>query len=194
MSTVDVTSSPERNEEGEISKRPVTGAWNAAQLCQALPGALRKLATGKLGIALLMTMSATGAVILGHVEEAAALAFLYSIAEALEDRAMDRARAGLRALLKLVPQSATVLTDGHSASVPARDLAAGQVMLIRPGERIATDGIVVAGAASIDENMLTGEAAPVEAAAPARSRVAPAAPLPVPAAAPPPAPSRPARR
>ncbi|MEA5634309.1 MAG: hypothetical protein R5N92_08520, partial [Cutibacterium granulosum] len=43
MPTVDVTSSPERNEEGEISKRPVTGAWNAAQLCQALPGALRKL-------------------------------------------------------------------------------------------------------------------------------------------------------
>ena len=65
-----------------------------------VPGALRKLATGKLGIALLMTMSATGAVILGHVEEAAALAFLYSIAEALEDRAMDRARAGLRALLE----------------------------------------------------------------------------------------------
>ena len=68
-----------------------------------VPGALRKLATGKLGIALLMTMSATGAVILGHVEEAAALAFLYSIAEALEDRAMDRARAGLRALL--LPQA-----------------------------------------------------------------------------------------
>ncbi|XSS52667.1 hypothetical protein ACQB6S_01340 [Propionibacteriaceae bacterium Y1923] len=127
-----------------------------------VPGALRKLATGKLGIALLMTMSATGAVILGHVEEAAALAFLYSIAEALEDRAMDRARAGLRALLKLVPQSATVLTDGHSASVPARDLAAGQVMLIRPGERIATDGIVRSGHSSVDTSAITGESIPVE--------------------------------
>lgn len=127
-----------------------------------VPGALRKLATGKLGIALLMTMSAAGAVILGHVEEAAALAFLYSIAEALEDRAMDRARAGLRALLKLVPKSATVLTDGQTATVPARDLTPGQVMMIRPGERIATDGIVRTGHSSLDTSAITGESIPVE--------------------------------
>src|SRR5690625_1253544 len=74
-----------------------------------VPGALRGLLTrGKLGIGLLMTISAIGAVLLGYVEEAAALAFLYSIAEALEDKAMDRARAGLRALLDLVPEAATV--------------------------------------------------------------------------------------
>src|SRR5690625_5737816 len=73
------------------------GAWTF------VPEAVRKLAEGKLGAALLMTMSATGAVILGYVEEAAALAFLYSIAEALEAKAMDRARCGLRALLLLVP-------------------------------------------------------------------------------------------
>src|SRR5690606_41821110 len=115
-----------------------------------VPGALRKLAPGRLGTAPLVTMSATGAVILGHVEEAAALAFLCSIAEALEDRAMDRARAGLRALLKLVPQSATVLTGGQTVTVPARDLVAGQVMVIRPGERIATDGIVRTGHSSLD--------------------------------------------
>ncbi|MDI9582207.1 MAG: cation-translocating P-type ATPase, partial [Thermobispora sp.] len=127
-----------------------------------VPGALRKLATGQLGIALLMTMSATGAVILGHVEEAAALAFLYSIAEALEDRAMDRARAGLRALLKLMPQGATVLIDGQSVTVPARDLAAGQVMVIRAGERIATDGIVRTGHSSVDTSAITGESIPVE--------------------------------
>ena len=60
------------------------------------PGAIRKLLKGKLGIGLLMTISAVGAVILGYVEEAAALAFLYSIAEALEDKAMDRARGGRR--------------------------------------------------------------------------------------------------
>ena len=59
-----------------------------------------------------MTISAIGAVILGYIEEAAALAFLYSIAEALEDKAMDRARAGLRALLKLVPESATIRAGG----------------------------------------------------------------------------------
>ena len=85
-----------------------------------VPGALRKLFTkGKFGIGLLMTISATGAVILGYVEEAAALAFLYSIAEALEDKAMDRARAGLRALLKLVPETALVKRGDATAEVEA---------------------------------------------------------------------------
>lgn len=106
-----------------------------------VPGAIRNLVTKrKLGIGLLMTISAVGAIILGYVEEAAALAFLYSIAEALEDKAMDRARGGLRALLKLVPDTATVRRDGASVEIAAKDLAIGQIMLVRPGERIATDG------------------------------------------------------
>ena len=126
------------------------------------PGAIRKLFKGKLGIGLLMTISAIGAVILGYVEEAAALAFLYSIAEALEDKAMDRARGGLRALLKLVPETATVLKDGVSAQVPARELTVGQVMVVRPGERIATDGVVRSGLSSLDTSAITGESIPVE--------------------------------
>ncbi|WP_241095364.1 MULTISPECIES: cation-translocating P-type ATPase [unclassified Leucobacter] len=126
------------------------------------PGAIRKLLKGKLGIGLLMTISAIGAVILGYVEEAAALAFLYSIAEALEDKAMDRARGGLRALLKLVPETATVLRDGVSVQVQAKELTVGQVMVVRPGERIATDGIVRAGRSSLDTSAITGESIPVE--------------------------------
>ena len=126
------------------------------------PGAIRKLFTGKLGIGLLMTISAVGAVILGYVEEAAALAFLYSIAEALEDKAMDRARGGLRALLKLVPETATIRHDGTAVEVPAKDLQVGQLMLVRPGERIATDGIVRTGRSSLDTSAITGESIPVE--------------------------------
>ncbi|WP_407174177.1 heavy metal translocating P-type ATPase [Microbacterium sp. A1-JK] len=126
------------------------------------PGAVRKLFKGKLGIGLLMTISATGAVILGYVEEAAALAFLYSIAEALEDKAMDRARGGLRALLKLVPDTATVRRDGASVEIAAKDLTVGQIMLVRPGERIATDGIVRSGRSSLDTSAITGESIPVE--------------------------------
>ena len=126
------------------------------------PGAIRKLFKGKLGIGLLMTISAVGAVILGYVEEAAALAFLYSIAEALEDKAMDRARGGLRALLKLVPETATIRRDGVSVEIGAKDLAVGQIMLVRPGERIATDGIVRSGRSSLDTSAITGESIPVE--------------------------------
>ena len=129
------------------------------------PGAIRDLVTKrKLGIGLLMTISAVGAVILGYVGEAAALAFLYSIAEALEDKAMDRAQGGLRALLKLVPQTATVLRDGTSVEVAAKDLVAGELMLVRPGERIATDGIIRSGRSSLDTSAITGESIPEEVA------------------------------
>ncbi|MDK8663989.1 heavy metal translocating P-type ATPase [Corynebacterium coyleae] len=129
------------------------------------PGAIRNLVTKrKLGIGLLMTISAVGAVILGYVGEAAALAFLYSIAEALEDKAMDRAQSGLRALLKLVPQTATVLRDGTAVEVAAKDLVAGELMLVRPGERIATDGIIRSGRSSLDTSAITGESIPEEVA------------------------------
>ena len=129
------------------------------------PGAIRNLVTKrKLGIGLLMTISAVGAVILGFVGEAAALAFLYSIAEALEDKAMDRAQGGLRALLKLVPQTATVLRDGTAVEVAAKDLVAGELMLVRPGERIATDGIIRSGRSSLDTSAITGESIPEEVA------------------------------
>ncbi|MEW1982562.1 cation-translocating P-type ATPase [Citricoccus sp. NPDC079358] len=137
----------------------VLGAWTF------VPGALRGLFTrGRLGIGLLMTISAIGAVILGYIEEAAALAFLYSIAEALEDKAMDRARAGLRALLKLVPETATIRAGEATVEVEARDLQPGQVLLVRPGERVATDGIVRAGRSSLDTSAITGESIPVEVA------------------------------
>ena len=129
------------------------------------PGAIRNLVTKrKLGIGLLMTISAVGAVILGYVGEAAALAFLYSIAEALEDKAMDRAQSGLRALLKLVPQTATVLRDGTAVEVAAKELMAGELMLVRPGERIATDGIIRSGRSSLDTSAITGESIPEEVA------------------------------
>ncbi|TRX31726.1 cadmium-translocating P-type ATPase [Corynebacterium guaraldiae] len=129
------------------------------------PGAIRNLVTKrKLGIGLLMTISAVGAVILGFVGEAAALAFLYSIAEALEDKAMDRAQGGLRALLKLVPQTATVLRDGTTAEVTAKDLEVGELMVVRPGERIATDGIIRSGHSSLDTSAITGESIPEEVA------------------------------
>ena len=135
----------------------VLGAWTF------VPGALRGLFTrGRLGIGLLMTISAIGAVILGYIEEAAALAFLYSIAEALEDKAMDRARAGLRALLKLVPETATIRAGGATVEVEAKDLHPGQVLVVRPGERIATDGIVRTGRSSLDTSAITGESIPVE--------------------------------
>ncbi|KUF07601.1 cation-translocating P-type ATPase, partial [Leucobacter sp. G161] len=130
-----------------------------------VPGALTRLfVRRKLGIGLLMTISAVGAVLLGYVQEAAALAFLYAIAEALEDRAMDRARGGLRSLLELVPDTATVLVGGSRTPVPARELTAGQLLVLSPGERLATDGVVASGSSALDTSAITGESIPVAVA------------------------------
>jgi cation-transporting ATPase G len=134
-----------------------------------VPGTLRQLVRQKgrdrLGVGLLMTVAAVGAVLLGHVGEAAALAFLFSIAEALEDRAMDRARNSLRALLDLIPETARVrCPDGCFDPVPAADVRRGDVLQLGAGERLATDGTVLTGHSSLDTSAVTGESVPVEVA------------------------------
>lgn len=131
---------------------------------QFVPGAVKGLFTrGKLGIGVLMTISATGAVLLGFIEEAAALAFLYSIAEALEDKAMDKARSGLRALLALIPSTATIITaHGVTRTVPVENLVPGDVLRLAAGERLSTDGIIRSGHTSLDTSAITGESIPVE--------------------------------
>lgn len=132
---------------------------------QFVPGAVRRLFTsGRAGIGLLMTISATGAVLLGYIEEAAALAFLYSIAEALEDKAMDRARSGLRSLLKILPQSARIRKGDQTMEVPVEDLRPGDLMEIRPGEKVPTDGVIRRGYSSMDTSAITGESIPVAVA------------------------------
>lgn len=134
----------------------VTGAYTF------VPGALRRLARGRLGVGLLMTIAAVGAVLLGHVGEAAALAFLFSLAEALEDRAMDRAKEGLRALLALIPQTVRLSRLGGDVTIPAAEVRVLDILVVGAGERVATDGVVVSGRAIIDTSAVTGESIPVE--------------------------------
>ena len=136
------------------------GAWTF------VPGTLERLFTakgrGRLGVGLLMTIAATGAVLLGHVGEAAALAFLFSIAETLEDRAMDRARRGLQALLSLIPETARVSRLTGEQVIPASEVRELDVLLVGAGERVATDGVVTAGRSWVDTSAITGESIPVE--------------------------------
>ncbi|MEU4270694.1 cation-translocating P-type ATPase [Streptomyces sp. NPDC026092] len=143
-----------------------TGATWAALLVGAatfVPGTLRGLLKGRLGVGLLMTVAAVGAVALGEYGEAATLAFLFSIAEGLEGYAVARTQHGLRALLDLVPPTATVRRGGTETEVAAADLRVGDVLLVRPGERIATDGVVASGRSALDTSVVTGESVPVEA-------------------------------
>jgi cation-transporting ATPase G len=133
------------------------GAWTF------VPGTLRLLAKGKIGVGTLMTIAAVGAVALGEVAEAAALAFLYSISEGLEEYAVVRTRRGLRALLSLVPAEATVLRAGGQVTVAPAELVVGDLLLVRSGERVATDGVIRSGRTALDVSALTGESVPVEA-------------------------------
>ena len=127
-----------------------------------VPGAVRGLVKGRLGVGLLMTIAAVGAILLGAVAEAAALAFLFSIAEGLEGYALTRTRNSLRALLDLVPPTATVLRSGAPVTIPAADLQVGDLLLVRPGDKIATDGVIRSGRSAIDTSVVTGESVPVE--------------------------------
>ena len=137
----------------------IAGGWTF------IPGSLRQLVTSKgrsrMGVGLLMTIAAIGAVLLGHVGEAAALAFLFSISETLEDRAMDRAQQGLRALLSLMPNTARVVRDDVETTVPASEVQASDVLVVGAGERVATDGTVIAGQSWLDTSAITGESIPV---------------------------------
>lgn len=135
----------------------------AAGAATFVPGAVRNLRHGRVGVGTLMTIAAIGAVALGQTAEAALLGILFSIAEGLEHYAVTRTRRGLRALLSLVPPTVTVIRDGREDSVAPDELVIGDVMVLRPGERAATDGVITSGRTSLDLSAITGESVPVEA-------------------------------
>ncbi|WLP93207.1 cation-translocating P-type ATPase [Gordonia sp. NB41Y] len=117
-----------------------------------------------IGVGTLMTIAAIGAIALGQYAEAAMLGILFSVAEGLEHHAVTKTRRGLRALLALVPPSASVLRGGVETQVAPDDLRVGDVMVLRPGQRAATDGVIRTGVTSLDLSAITGESVPVEAA------------------------------
>lgn len=109
----------------------------------------------------LMTIAAVGALFIGAAEEAAVVVFLFALGELLEGVAAGRARAGIRALGDLIPRSALVDDGGTLREIPADMLQPGQIVLVRPGERIPADGEVTEGTGGIDESPVTGESIPV---------------------------------
>ncbi|WP_108664514.1 heavy metal translocating P-type ATPase [Euzebya rosea] len=127
-----------------------------------VPDSIRGLRHRRIGVGTLMTIAAVGAVVLGELGEAAGLAFLFSISEGLEGYSVARTRQGLRSLLELTPPTAEVLRDGATVQVDPSELAVGDILVVRPGERLATDGVVVEGRSAVDVAAITGESVPVE--------------------------------
>ncbi|MCO6388919.1 MULTISPECIES: heavy metal translocating P-type ATPase [unclassified Aliihoeflea] len=127
-----------------IARRAVAGAVNGSPF----------------SIETLMTVAAVGAVFINAAEEAAVVVVLFLVGEMLEGVAAGRARAGIRALAKLMPRTA-LLEDGDSTkTVPADSLAIGNIVIVRPGDRLPADGTVASGESTVDEAPVTGESVP----------------------------------
>ena len=111
---------------------------------------------------LLMVMAALGAAFLGEFAEGALLLFLFSLGHALEERALDRARAAVRALADLAPKTALVKRDGKEQELPVESLQLEDIVIVRPGVRIPVDGVILDGNSGVDQASVTGESLPVD--------------------------------
>ncbi|MCZ2407390.1 MAG: cation-translocating P-type ATPase [Burkholderiales bacterium] len=153
---------------------PETLPWRAAGmavagLAIALAGGgvyrkgLAALRAGRLNINALMTVAVTGAFAIGQWPEAAMVMALYALAEAIEARAVQRARHAIEGLLALAPEQALQrMPDGTWRSVPVAEVGLGALVRVQPGERVPLDGVVRSGHTSIDQAPVTGESIPVD--------------------------------
>ena len=146
---------------------PVVGHW--AYLPPALLGLTffgRKAVAAAwsgvpFSIEMLMSVATVGAILIGATSEAATVVFLFTIGEVLEGFAAGRARAGIQALEQLMPPTALLLEGDVAREVPAATLRIGDLVLVRPGDRVTADGVIEDGRSEIDESPVTGESVPV---------------------------------
>ncbi|EJN18962.1 copper/silver-translocating P-type ATPase [Pseudomonas sp. GM78] len=116
-----------------------------------------------LNINALMSIAVTGAILIGQWPEAAMVMFLFTVAELIEARSLDRARNAIGGLMQMTPEQATVLqADGSWVAQNVKSIELGARVRVRPGERIGLDGEVLSGSSTIDQAPITGESLPVE--------------------------------
>ncbi|MEX3747026.1 heavy metal translocating P-type ATPase [Lysinibacillus xylanilyticus] len=113
----------------------------------------------------LMTIAIIGAAIIGEWEEAAVVVFLFAVSEALEAYSMDKARQSIRQLMDIAPPTATVKRAHgehfHEFDLPTEEIEIGDILIVKPGQKIAMDGIVVSGLSAVNQAAITGESIPV---------------------------------
>ena len=124
--------------------------------------ALRALGARVIGIDLLVSVAAIGAILIGNFWEAAAVTFLFSIGHALEAATLNKTRSALAELVAVAPDTAVVMRDGQQQEVPANQVRMGEIVLVKNGAKVPVDGQVVSGTGAIDEASITGESIPVE--------------------------------
>ncbi len=150
-----------------VGRQYIVGAWKAIRNRTANMDtliAMGSLAAYIYSIAVLIGIVFNIPNIGDHVyfETAAVIVTLITLGKLLEARAKGKTSQAIRALMNLAPQTATLLRDGEEVSVPVDQVLAGDTLVVRPGEQLPVDGIVIEGRSSADESMLTGESLPVE--------------------------------
>jgi heavy metal translocating P-type ATPase len=116
----------------------------------------------EIGIELLMSLAAVVATLMGQAAEGAMLAFLYSISEAAEGYTEEKTRAAIKALMNLAPKTALVRQNGEEREILVEELQVGSIFIVKPGQSIPTDGMVLVGGSSVDQAQVTGESVPVD--------------------------------
>ncbi len=112
----------------------------------------------------LMTIAIIGAAIIGEWREGAVVVLLFAISEVLESYSMDKARASIRSLMEHAPAEALIIRNGKEIFLKAEDIEVGDMMIVKPGQMIAMDGVIVEGSSTINQAAITGESVPVEKA------------------------------
>ena len=142
----------------------VWGSYTMAYICggwYGLKATIESLRVPEVEIDLLMIVAAVGALYVGAPFEGAMLLFLFSLSNVLEDYAIGRSRRTIRSLIDMRPEVAHVRQNGETRAVPVDDVTIGDVFVVKPGDRLPLDGVVVAGESTIDQSTLTGESVPV---------------------------------
>ncbi|NCC36549.1 MAG: heavy metal translocating P-type ATPase, partial [Chloroflexia bacterium] len=111
---------------------------------------------------LLMVLAALGAAYVDAWTEGAILLFLFSLSNVLQNYAMNRTRSAISSLLELRPDTVTVRRNGAIEQVPLEAIAVGDLVVLRPGDRVPLDGVIMQGTGNFDESALTGESMPVQ--------------------------------
>lgn len=136
----------------------------AAALVAGYPIALNAFRAVKfriIGIDALVTLAVTGALIIGEYWEAAAVTFLFMFGAYLEGKTLEKTRSAIKALLDLAPNTAKVIRNDAEIEIPAEEVIKGEIVIIRPGEKIPVDGTVVEGNSYVNQAAITGESIPV---------------------------------
>ncbi len=153
---------------GGVAGAVAAGGLLLAFLAGGIPALLQALGVlfkeRKLDIDLLMVLAAVAAALVGEARDGAILLFLFSLASTLEDYAFSTTKRAVAALMELKPDTATLVEEGGLRVVPSDGVPIDSVVLVRPGERVPLDGMLVKGTSSVDQSPITGESVPVDKA------------------------------